>query len=75
MKIRHIVKTTYISTNLSVFVRVTHPVYIYIIYPKDYIRMCWTCPCLAELFNFIGLVKLQEYIYLILQISVTIVDW
>ena len=25
MKIRHIVKTTYISTNLSVFVRVSHP--------------------------------------------------
>ena len=29
---------------------------------KDYIRMCLTCGSLAELFNFIGLVELQEYI-------------
>ena len=29
---------------------------------KDYIRMCLTCRSLAELFNFIGLVELQEYI-------------
>ena len=31
--------------------------------PKDYIRMCLTFQSLAELFNFIGLVELQEYIY------------
>ena len=31
--------------------------------PKDYIRMCLTCRSLAELFNFIDLVELQEYIY------------
>ena len=30
--------------------------------PKDYIRVCLTCRSLAELFNFIGLVELQEYI-------------
>ena len=30
--------------------------------PKDlYIRVCLTCRSLAELFNFIGLVELQEY--------------
>jgi len=34
--------------------------------PKDYIRMCVTCRSLFELFNFIGLVKLQEYLYSIL---------
>jgi len=33
---------------------------------KDYIRMCLTCRSLAELFNFIGLVELQECIYSIL---------
>ena len=31
--------------------------------PKDYIRIRLTCPSLAELFNFIGLVEIQEYIY------------
>ena len=31
--------------------------------PKDYIRSCLTCRSLAELFNFIGLVERQEYIY------------
>ena len=30
--------------------------------PKDYIRVCLTCRSLAELFNVIGLVELQEYI-------------
>ena len=30
--------------------------------PKDYIRVGLTCRSLAELFNFIGLVELQEYI-------------
>ena len=30
--------------------------------PKDYIRVCLTCRSLAELFHFIGLVELQEYI-------------
>ena len=30
--------------------------------PKDYIRVCLTCQSLAELFNFIGLAALQEYI-------------
>ena len=30
--------------------------------PKDYICVCLTCRSLAELFNFIGLVELQEYI-------------
>jgi len=30
--------------------------------PKDYIRVCLACRSLAELFNFIGLVELQEYI-------------
>ena len=30
--------------------------------PKDYIGVCLTCRSLAELFNFIGLVELQEYI-------------
>ena len=30
--------------------------------PKDYIRVCLTCRSLAELFNFFGLVELQEYI-------------
>ena len=34
--------------------------------PKDYIRMCLTCRSVAELFNFIGLVELQEYINSIL---------
>ena len=34
--------------------------------PKDCIRMCLTFRSLAELFNFIGLVELQEYIYSIL---------
>ena len=34
--------------------------------PKDYIRMCLTCRSLAELFNLIGLVELQEYMYSIL---------
>ena len=34
--------------------------------PKDNIRMCLTCPSLSKLFNFIGLVELQEYIYSIL---------
>ena len=34
--------------------------------PKDYIRMCLTCRSLAELFNFIDLAELQEYIYSIL---------
>jgi len=29
---------------------------------KDYIRVCLTCQSLAELFDFIGLVELQEYI-------------
>ena len=33
---------------------------------KDYIRMCLTCRSLAELFNFIGRVSLQEYIHSIL---------
>ena len=31
--------------------------------PKDYIRMCVTCRYLFKLFNFIGLVELQEYIF------------
>ena len=39
--------------------------------PKDYIRVCLTCRSLAELFNFIGLVELQEYISSILKQSVT----
>ena len=34
--------------------------------PKDYIRMCLTRRSLAELFNFMGLVEPQEYIYSIL---------
>jgi len=34
--------------------------------PKDYIRMCVTCRSLFELFNFIGLVEHQEYLYSIL---------
>ena len=34
--------------------------------PKDYIRMCLNFRSLAELFNFIGLVELQEYIWSIL---------
>jgi len=38
--------------------------------PKDYIGMCLTCRSLAELFNFIDLVELQEYIYSILKMSV-----
>ena len=33
--------------------------------------MCLTCPSLAKLFNFIGLVELQEYISSILKQSVT----
>ena len=32
--------------------------------PKDYIRTNLTCRSLAKLFNFIGLVELQKYIYL-----------
>ena len=39
--------------------------------PKDYIRVCLTCRSLAELFNFIGLVEIQEYISSILKQSVT----
>ena len=39
--------------------------------PKDYIRVSLTCRSLAELFNFIGLVEIQEYISLILKQSVT----
>ena len=39
--------------------------------PKDYIRVCLTCRSLAELFNFIGLVKIQKYISSILKQSVT----
>ena len=39
--------------------------------PKDYIRVCLTCRSLAELFNFIGLVEIQEYISSILKQPVT----
>ena len=39
--------------------------------PKDYIRVCLTCRSLAELFNFIGLVEIQEYISSILKQSLT----
>ena len=42
--------------------------------PKDYIRTFLTCRSLAELFKFIGLVQLQEYIYSVLKIWMTIVD-
>ena len=34
--------------------------------PKDYIRMWVTCRSLLELFNFFGLVELQEFMYSIL---------
>ena len=33
---------------------------------EDYIRICLTCWSLAEFFNFIGIVELQQYIYSIL---------
>ena len=39
--------------------------------PKDYIRVCLTCRSLAEFFNFIGLVEIQEYISSTLKQSVT----
>ena len=32
-------------------------------FSEGYIRMCLTCRSLAEFFNFIGLVELQQYIY------------
>ena len=42
--------------------------------PQDCDRICVTSRSLFELFNFIGRVELQEYIYSISKISMTIVD-